>query len=991
MNVFSNDLCLKNPNAPNRQKFLTTTELDWPEYDGINKTFLSLGVPPKIAHHYRQKKMDFWNEHIPEVFKNLPPNESSKNNNPDKPEILPPEPYFPRKPFFPFHPERKPEIITWYNGLPVFSSTPPPRVYGTLVKSGNEKPRSATSGLLGVDGGFGSKFALENSPKTTDSPSEVAAGNSSSMAMSIVIVVGVCLLLVNLCAFAGLYYQRDKLKVREKLMKKRYEDVENVNNEDFYMKKKPEEREDDNIEVIEMTTKKDNRKKKLQQSGDELYEAVRSRGKTHEGNEDKVEGDDGDESGFKRWKLSRQCSSSTMDPHTKVREWIAHEIVQRCSPRFLRKTKNQHQTIRPILQKDSSFDTFIEHDPSAVALEENKHPIPSSPALSKPATTTTLQRAKVKKVSVAVDATPGARGSSVMKQIPVEQMSKSMEELGLGKCISTSEITLQQKRAALKRSETCRESLARSSSSSSDPTNRDTVLRRSTTSISLQLSKPALNAKDNSLTISHQHSKSDPVPNSMQYVVQNSNCPHNSQFVNISLDSKGGVSSPVTAKGGLKKQMKSFQTTGPHSKGKVLKEVPIPTTPVPKSATDVNVTSRDSSDNPEEVQTTDPLKTIQRRNFPKVLPDLPPAQDVSHFEKESKDSEREFTSVQALAAKRRSLPPPIHLMVGLEPPPSEAGSISQPTTPTSPYQKEYFTQTGKVPPPPPPRISSTLGRKPSNTAPVSQLSSSFDSQDSEYIISPAPSPTYHQRQEPRVIIKPTSTAPVSRNPSQQGRDKTHIPRVVPNTGEEYPLTPTAIHHHYHHQHHQTNDVTSPSPSLSRQSSVRCQGPQSPVLPTQQSATVSKTPVKFPHSYQHPTKPINQQTIPTSQTESSQQQPMIHSPSKTITQQQTHKPALQNKADDSMVTPTSQAKSVSQKVPAKKSIEASTSSSLPSEDTSSNTGTVKRVKKGHDPKAKTAGGNQSTSSTSSNKGTTAPKAWYAQYNQSFLSKSKDSDK
>ena len=922
-----------------------------------------------MSNNYRQKLMDFWNDHITDIFKNLPPNESSKNE--ERPEILPPETY-PRLPFFPFHPERNPQIITWRNGLPVFSSTPTPHVYGTIVKTENEKPRSASTGLLAVDRGFGSKFQLTSTPEVTEVIPEVEAGNSSSMAMSIVIVVGVCFLLVNFCAFAGLYYQRDRLKVQEMLMKKRYEDVENTNNEDCYTRKLHDDKSDGE-DYLEKTNRKEMKKKK-QHSGEELYEAVRSRGKTLDGHEDVIEEEEEirGEADFKKWKLSRQCSASTMDPHTKVREWIAHEIVQRCSPRFLRKPKSQNPTARPVLQHDDSLDTFIEHNSSIMAPAESKINTPSSPALSKP--TTTLQRSKVKKVSVAVDATPSARGSSVLKQIPVEQMSKSMEELGLGKCVSSTEITLQQKRATLKRSETCRESLARSSSSSSDPNNRDTVLRRST-SISLQLYQPASKGQNTNLNISHQHSKSDPVPHSAN---QNPSCNiHNVKFTNVTLDASKMPHDPYS-KGIQLNQMKSFKS-GPNSKSKIAKEVPTPNAPDSNVSKDVNVTSRDSFDKKDNMTPTDPLKTIQRRNFPKVLPDLPPNQDASNC---GSNLCKELTHAQNMAAKRRSLPPPLYLSVSNEDSTSEAATTSQPTTPTNAYHKgiTMYPQVGKVPPPPPPRISSTLGRKPNNTAPVT---SSFDSQDSVNA-----SPIYQQRPEPRFVIKPTSTAPVTRNPAliPQGRSKA-IPRVVPSSGEEYPLTPTAVHHQYYQTSNQ-NEATDPIAPLQRQNSLRNPAPHKSAL---------QTPSKYaPDS--HVQIGVSSSSL---SSKGNKLEPQLQSQQKLTRETLSHElrencPTKSGRQNETRTTSTAQKAEVSTKIlqgksPQQKSApKGSTEPSAANEETSSNTGTVRRVKKVNESK-KQDSGNPSVASTSSpTKSSPMSKSWYAQYNQSFLSKSKDSD-
>ncbi|PNF43770.1 hypothetical protein B7P43_G11411 [Cryptotermes secundus] len=931
MTFWTNFAKTGNPNAPHRQAHFA---VDWPEYDSFNQTYLHLAIPSQIGHHYRKKAMDFWNKRLPDILKDLPPNESA--NPAERPQILPPEETHPQGPHY-YNPKRT-QGNTWYR-FPPHHATQTPTVYGTIVNRGSEKSKAASTVLLGVDREFGSRLPEEKAAGAAEPPPEVDTGSSSSLAMSIVIVIGVCLLLVNLCAFAGLYYKRDRLRAQERLMKKRYEDVEPTNNRELYMNQtKDEENDEENITALQITGREDIKKnKKNQSSGEETYEAVRSRVKTVDGREGGVEEEDVGENSSKRWRLSRQCSASTMDPHTKVREWIAHEIVQRCSPRFLRRAKFQLQTQanRPVLQKDSSFDTSIDQLSSAVmTTAENCEPNPSSPALSKPTTTTTLQRARVKKVSVAVDATPAARSASVLKQIPIEQLSKSLEELGGEKNIST---TAEGNKAELKRSQTCRESLARSSSSpvpSLSP-QRDTVLRRSTTSVNFQVCQPILKKQNKSLNIVHQHSKSDPVPRTTHIVPQDTPQQSYSQSVipqvyNISIDSKGGPSSPTYTEVLPTKQMKSFPTSGTHVKFKQnapKRDIGITASAASNRMKDINVTSRDSALTCEEMlPVTDPLKNIQKRNFPKVLPDLPPGQDVliAH-EIQLHGGNRELTPVQAVAAKRRSLPPPTHLLVGILAPNKDAGSASQPSTPTGAHQKDNQTQTqaGKIPPPPPPRVSSTLGRKPNNTAPVEPFETTHGSAKLKNTVLPSSS-NYHQRPEPKVIIKPTSTSPITRNlPStQQGRAKQQIPRVTPNTGD-YPLTTTTL--------HQTG--VSPAQSLSRESSLRSQ---------------------------HAAQLQDELSLPTQN-------------------QQVHRAAVPtSRSDASTATPP-------QKTPGKKSTD-TTSDLPPTEDASSNTGTVRRVKKTN----QTNAGNPQLPTPSMSKGSSVPKAWYAQYNQSFLSKTKDSE-
>jgi hypothetical protein len=187
------------------------------------------------------------------------------------------------------------------------------------------------------------------------------------------------------------------------------------------------------------------------------------------------------------------------------------------------------------------------------------------------------------------------------------------------------------------------------------------------------------------------------------------------------------------------------------------------------------------------------------------------------------------------------------------------------------------------------------------------------------------SPAHHQRPEPRVIIKPTTVSPVTRNPTvtHPNKAKYQIPRVTRNTGEDYPLTTTTL--------HQTG-ISSTASSLTRQTSPRNeQGPQTQNAPT----------------------------LPT--------HPQGHKATELIP-----------KPDIAAATPP-------HKIPEKKSTD-TTRALLAAEETSSSTSTVKRAKKSNE----TGTYSPPVATQPANKMSGLPKGWYAQYNQSFLSKTKDSD-
>ncbi|KAF2896989.1 hypothetical protein ILUMI_09187 [Ignelater luminosus] len=442
---------------------------------------------------------------------------------------------------------------------------------------------------------------------------EPEANPKSGSATNLLVIVGCLFLLINIFVFVGLYYKCVRLRNKEK---KRREEYEAAAMEHIDQKLPDSSSVLDGCNLMRMISKSS--------KSEDIYEAV------------KVSGEEGSNN---RFKLMRQMSSSTIDPHTKVRDWIAQEIVQRCSPRFLRRTKQQlaeeHKAAQQKQQENAKpennvvevatigSNSTLGQSPTRPVSPEDKITIgelkpvvksdtskPSGIPLPKPA----LPK-KPEKVSVAVDATPAGRGSSVMRQQPIE-FAKSLDYEHLEP----------EHEVPLRRSFTMDDVVNLPSESDN--------LRRSSTSINLKF-------PPNGLRIQHSQSKSDPV-----------------QDFNIFIP--GSNSLP-----------RKLQTFEPQN--------------------DVNVTSKDEFE--DKIQPLTPeqqLQTIKRRNFPKVLPDLPQS------------------AKEALVNKRRSMPASGYLNLPIP----EISSFSQPTSPTG-------KPVTRLPPAPPPRTTSTLNRKP-NTSRVCQ-------------------------------------------------------------------------------------------------------------------------------------------------------------------------------------------------------------------------------------------------------------------------------
>lgn len=315
-----------------------------------------------------------------------------------------------------------------------------------------------------------------------------------------------------------------------------------------------------------------------------------------------------DSGGFReRFQLRRHLSTSTLDAHTKVRDWIANEVMHRCSPAILRKSNSdlnssKHMSVaKPFTRSEEllSDNKINKKEPFNIcdinikkntdktynsktrtsekttstsalgshssigshkqSLKNNKQASKSSDSIISKAT----DSIKSKKVSVAIDATPSARTNSILKQEPIE-ISKSFD---YGNSIHSN--TSKQ----LKRSRT-EENFASVEKTKEKKHNNENNIYTNEVTLTLGVQKP--------LVISHKHSSSDPV-------------------------------SDVNYEQLYRKKMAG---------GPPVIDILPPLT----FRNEINVTSRDESARNEPMTAEEALQTIKRRNFPKVLPDLPKAQ-----------------------------------------------------------------------------------------------------------------------------------------------------------------------------------------------------------------------------------------------------------------------------------------------------------------------------------------------------------------------------
>ncbi|XP_015515275.2 uncharacterized protein LOC107220967 isoform X1 [Neodiprion lecontei] len=581
-----------NPNAPRRSTFLTDGakewqqyELDWPEYDPENQTYFNLTIPPEVGTRYRDAEMKFWNEELPELIRR--PNGETMPISVDTPI------------------RGRPTILDIADGLIGRPGQARPGFdYGVKTYQRPEQTRESsgteTESVNTFPGLFNpAKIGQESTGADEDIATTPESNTSrSSSAISLVVGFGVVFLLINLTAFFYLYHKRHSLKNKEKSLKRR------LSQKDEGSKRSKVDKQA--VKNVELGHKND--------SKPDLNEVLKS-DKAYDNN-----------SNFgRRSKLSRQNSSSTIDTHIKVREWIQQEIVHRCSPRFLRKTREtlqkEHQEKLSKQQEEERRKLQLEK-----IMSRKEEPIyDSNPKITvRPGKK--LKPSRVPKVSVAIDATPATRTESVLNQIPIE--------------------------------------LAQGDSAPFQ--NRLDDLHSETPDSSSGATAPQV------VVIEHHHSKSDPLPMDTAAKVSESDYGSGSSLyakVNTKLKSRlPRIGSPQSSTGtGTGSENLYDQVSTDDSSLHVTSKL------TTFGGGDINVTCREpSTEVRDTVSPEEALRTIKRRKYPKVLPDI---------------------------EKRRSLPAPNSLFM----PKQYANSLkdykngSQPNSPSG----------NNLPPLPPPRVFGT--------------------------------------------------------------------------------------------------------------------------------------------------------------------------------------------------------------------------------------------------------------------------------------------
>ncbi|XP_076682215.1 uncharacterized protein LOC143376163 isoform X2 [Andrena cerasifolii] len=565
MNWWCSFAYVGNPNIAKRYPYLTDGlkewgqyEIDWPEYDVQNHTYLNLTIPPSSGSHYRSAEVQFWNEHLPNMLR-----------HPNKDIPLPIRPKGPR-----------PRILDIADGIPKNASTN--RGYETSDTRFPAMERHLTSSVTEVNDDKGT-IADSTSPQPDEDTVSQSGTPRSASVITMLTGFGVVFLLINFTAFLYFYCKKQDAKGKEAGLKRR------VSQKEDSKRAKSDKYEN---HYGDLGYKSD--------SKPDLNDVIKN-DKAYDNN-----------SNFgRRSKLSRQNSGSTIDTHIKVREWIQQEIVHRCSPRFLRKT-------RETLQKEHQDKLTKQHEDEEKRLEEEilkekkEDPIyDESPALVvRPG-----KKSKLAKVSVAIDATPATRTESILNQVPIE--------------------------------------LAKRGEPSDEPFSK---------SFDFQTAPQVV-------VIEHHHSKSDPLP--MESVLKSVRPNFSTPRI---YESDSGSASSLYAK--INPKLKSRlprcelganpeESIAGESDDIYIKAGPKLTTfgvnsPPP---CDINVTCREPMVERQCISPEEALRTIKRRNYPKVLPDIEkrrslPAPSSLFAPKQHANSFREYRGGLHSSASSSSHQPP---------------------------------------------------------------------------------------------------------------------------------------------------------------------------------------------------------------------------------------------------------------------------------------------------------------------------------------------
>lgn len=472
---------------------------------------------------------------------------------------------------------------------------------------------------------------MENSHTitTTHRPSPVV--KTSGATITLVISLGILFLAVNVAICAILYFKKRNLRLREQAFEGSRHSRAEVGEIDVIGQKISK---DDKsalktfkngytaIKTMSISKIRGNSKKGLSKSKKKLEPC-----KTPKSD---------DSGGFReRFQLRRHLSTSTLDANTKVKDWITNELMHRCSPHILMKSNAD-------LQNEKQLTITKPFTRSEELLSDSKKPkqdikdtsiVGDTRATTLPSKSSNKARTSEKTTSTSALGSHSSIASN-KQSADSNQIGKSNESL---KSKGTDSTKSQKVSVAIDATPAARTNsilnqvpieISKSFDCNEPKHSNDDKLRRSKTASDAKVTievKPNNYVKQNftnevtlslgtiaGLKVSHKHSTSDPVTDVNYDKIIQEKIDNGEPIINIL--------PPVTFRN------------------------------------DINVTSRDEKQN-KPLTAAEALLTIQRRNYPKVLPDLPKAQKRLSLQPTALQTFRNYAGGGECQVERLKVPP----------------------------------------------------------------------------------------------------------------------------------------------------------------------------------------------------------------------------------------------------------------------------------------------------------------------------------------------
>ncbi|KAJ6636653.1 Neuroligin-4, X-linked [Pseudolycoriella hygida] len=334
-----------NPKAPWRDRFLNLEpkaweayDIDWPEFNAVNLNYLNIGIPPVVNQNFKQKYMTFWNQYLPEELNRTI--YSSKSSQPYPNLFAPSLSVYTRG-------TTLPPFGAKVNYNPDKSTEDPLRTLKLLLN----RPNLNRTDMYNTQSTVLTTTATLNGNGDSELIQHTATDNEivvkADATLGILIAIVILFLLVNVVILFAYVIKRNYY---DKTLKRKLDvlSLDGTTDDDV---KRSKFNDGDESFILDVVRKKND------------YEPVHR-------NRSPING----------YLLSRELSTSTVDAHTKVCDWMSQEIS---------KKSNKSKGVSPSFSMRSRG--FFRRNG---------------------------------KVSVAVDATPSTRTASVLRQQPAELLQQ---------------------------------------------------------------------------------------------------------------------------------------------------------------------------------------------------------------------------------------------------------------------------------------------------------------------------------------------------------------------------------------------------------------------------------------------------------------------------------------------------------------------------------------------------------------------------------------